>query len=425
MAEDRPFLPYGRHLVDDDDVDAVARVLRGDFLTTGPAVGAFEEAIGREVGARFAVSCSSGTAALHLAALALDLKESDLVVVPTITFLATANAARFVGAEVAFADVDPDTGLLTGDTLSAALEAHRDRSVKAVFPVHLAGQCAPLEDIARVAEAHGIAVVEDACHAVSTAYATGDGGMAKIGACRHSQMAAFSFHPVKTIAMGEGGVVTTNDESNFERLAALRNHGMSADPERFANAELAFDPAGGTNPWYYEMEEVGYNYRASDIHCALGLSQLAKLETYVKRRRNLADRYDRLLAPLAPLVRPLTRVTGVEPAWHLYIVLIDFEAAGMSRARLMERLRSDGIGTQVHYIPVHEQPYYRRRYGAQALPGAAAYYAHALSLPMFPAMADEDVDRVVDALSDILSQAGEAAGHTVSRRAAGARRAQG
>lgn len=397
MTEGAPFLPYGRHLIDDDDIAAVNKVLTSEFLTTGPVVEDFERAFAARVDARYAVACSSGTAALHLAALALGLGEGDAVVVPTVTFLATANAVRYVGAEVVFADVDAESGLMTADTLADALESAPN--AKAVFPVHLGGQTAPMEAITAIAADRGLRVVEDACHAVGASYDTAD-GPARVGSCRHAAMAAFSFHPVKTIAMGEGGAVTTNDGALHKRLAALRNHGVSTDD--FENREMASDGNGGTNPWYYEMTEPGFNYRASAIHCALGLSQLAKLDAYVARRRALAERYDALLAPLAPVVRPVSRVPGVSPAWHLYATLIDFDGAGIPRARLMERLRAQGIGTQVHYIPVHEQPYYRRRYGRRELPGAAAYYARALSLPLFPAMTDDDVGRVVAALEAAL-----------------------
>lgn len=395
---DRSFLPYARQSIDEGDIAAVAAVLRGDWLTTGPKVKAFEETFAAKVGARFAVSCSSGTAGLHLASLALALGEGDAIVMPALTFLATANAARYVGAEVIFAGVDPDSGLMGAADLNAALEGAADKGAKAVFPVHLNGQCRDMEAIAALAAERGLKVVEDACHALGTTYRTDRGETVSVGSCRHGDIAVFSFHPVKIIAMGEGGAVTTNDEALYERLVKLRNHGITHDANAFENAELAFDGDGSANPWYYEMPELGFNYRASDINCALGLSQLGKLDHFVSRRRALAARYDDLLAPLAPLVRPVSRVADCEPAWHLYVVLIDFTTAGISRAVLMQRLRDEGIGTQVHYIPVYEQPYYRRRYGRQSLPGAEAYYARALSLPLFPAMSEADVERVVGAL---------------------------
>lgn len=382
------YLPYGRHTIDDADIAAVAEVLRGDWLTTGPTVAAFEAVFAKATGAAHAISSANGTAALHLAALALGLKAGDVVIVPTLTFLATANAVRFVGGDVQFADVDPETGLLTPETLEVAVAAASGRA-KAVFPVHLNGQCCDMAGIAAVAARYGLAVVEDACHVL--------GGL-DVGACAHSAMAAFSLHPVKAIAAGEGGVVTTNDAAIAERIARLRNHGMIREPDRFVNQGEAFDDCGSPNPWYYEMPELGFNYRLSDIHAALALSQLAKLDRFIATRRTLAARYDAGLAALGPLIRPVGRMPGQNPAWHLYVTLIDFERIGKSRATVMAALRAKGIGAQVHYLPVHRQPYYRTRYGALHMPGARSYYARALSLPLFPSMDEADVDRVIEAL---------------------------
>ena len=395
-----PPLPYGRHTIEDDDVAAVVRVLRGERLTTGPAVDAFERAFAEAVGAGHAVALSSGTAALHLSALALGLGPGDKVIVPTVTFPATANAARFVGADVVFADVDPDSGLMGARHLRAALAAAG--GAKAVFPVHLNGQCADIEALAVVAAEHGLAVVEDACHALGGRYRAGDGEWIAIGACVHARMAMFSFHPVKTIAMGEGGALTTNDETLARMLREMRSHSMVRDASRFRAPDQAFGGDGEANPWYYEMQGLGFNYRASDIHCALGSSQLAKLGRFVERRRLLAAAYGRLLAPLAPAVRPIARTQSCDAAWHLYVVLVDFPALGSDRGAVMRRLSDAGIGTQVHYLPVHRQPYYRDLYGAQTLPGADAYYTRALTLPLFPAMQEADVARVVAALGKAL-----------------------
>jgi len=394
MAE--PFLPYGRQLIEDGDIAAVVASLKSDWLTTGPAVQAFEKAVAEKVGAAHAVSCTSGTAALHLAAMALGLGPGDEVVVPTITFLATANAARFVGSDVAFADVDPDTGLLTEAHAREALG--RAKSAKVIIPVHLNGQCAPMERIAALAKERGVAVIEDACHALGTTYRTISGETVRVGSCRLSAMTVFSFHPVKTVTMGEGGIVTTNDEIFYRKLTRFRNHGMTNDPASFENKDLAFDSAGAANPWYYEMPELGYNYRASDLNCALGLSQLNKLDRFVAKRRELVDQYDHALAPLAPVVRPVGRLSDCEPAWHLYVALIDFSAARTDRASLMKRLKDEGIGTQVHYLPVHLQPYYRKQYGRRDLPGAQSYYDRALSLPLFATMEKRDVERVAETL---------------------------
>ena len=375
----RDFLPYGKQIVDDSDIDAVAEVLRSEFLTTGPAVDAFEEAFARRVGARYAVCCSSGTAALHLAALALELGEGDIVGVPAMTFLATANSARYVGAEVAFLDVDPDTALLDVEAFCQVLDNGGFQSLKAVFPVHYAGQCVNMAALHTVTEERGIQIVEDASHAVGSAYEDNNGDQTSVGSCRHSAMAIFSLHPVKTITMGEGGVVTTNDEQLYKRLRDYRSHGMTKQSTTYTNCDLAFDSAGESNPWYYEMARLGFNYRASDIHCALGRSQLGKLDTFVARRGELVKQYDRRIEPLAPILRPLGRVSGNSPAWHLYVVLIDFEALKIDRARLMKMLVEADVGSQVHYIPVHHQPYYRDRYGDLELSGADRF-----RFPCFP-----------------------------------------
>ena len=398
-----PVLPYGRQLVDDDDIAAVTSVLRGSFLTTGPTVAAFERALAAAVDAPQAVVCSSGTAALHLAALALDMAPGEWVVVPSQTFVATANAVRYVGGEVVFADCDPDSGLMGPEHLDQALRraARNGERPRAVFPVHLAGQCASMAEVAALAERHDLTVVEDASHAIGTRYGGEDGARWPVGGCRHAAMTVFSFHPVKTVAMGEGGAITTRNEALAERLRRLRTHGIERRPEAFTQAEQATAADGAPNPWYYELAELGFNYRASDIHCALGLSQLAKLQRFVDRRRTLAKRYDNLLVPLHPIVRPAGRVPGCTAAWHLYVVLIDFPALGLDRAGVMRALRSRGIGSQVHYIPVHRQPYYRARYGEIELPGTEAYYARCLSLPLFAGMEPSDVDRVVGALSDL------------------------
>lgn len=403
MPTNSPLLPYGRQTIEDDDLEAVAAVLRGDWLTTGPAVSAFEQALQEKTGARHAIACANGTAALHLAALALELGPGDAVVVPTMTFLATANAARFVGAEVVFADVDAATGLMGPADLAAALDRPEAKNARAVFPVHLAGQCCDMEGISALARSRGLRIVEDACHALGTTYRMASGAAGLAGDCRFGDMATFSFHPVKTVAMGEGGAVTTSDPALAGRLARLRNHGMVRDEDAFENQEMALAGDGTANPWYYEMPEVGFNYRASDINCALGLSQLRKLDRFVARRRALAARYDKLLASFADTVRPVGRVPWCDPAWHLYAVRIDFAALGLDRATLMRRLRAAGVGTQVHYVPVHMQPYYRKRYGTQRLPGAEAYYQSTLSLPLYPGLEDGDVDRVVAALRETLS----------------------
>jgi dTDP-4-amino-4,6-dideoxygalactose transaminase len=319
--------------------------------------------------------------------LALDVQPGEAVIVPSITFLATANCARYVGAEVVFADVDPQSGLMTPDTLAEAMGRLGGRRLRAVNPVHLRGDAVELPALAALAAEAGAVLVEDAPHALGTT-ATFGNVTETIGDVRHAAMATFSFHPVKTIATGEGGMVTTNDAALAERLRTLRSHGM-VRPQ-------------GADPWWYEMPEPGFNYRLPDILCALGLSQLAKLPRFAARRRALAAAYEAKLAPLAPLVRPAARPAWSDPVLHLMTVLIDFDAAGRSRREVVEALKAKGVGSQVHYIPVHRQPYYRGLYGDLRLPGAEAWYARCLSLPLYPGMADSDVDRVIAALREAL-----------------------
>lgn len=404
MSEARPILPYGRHAIDDDDIAAVAAVLRGDWLTTGPETREFEAALATAVGAPHAVSCANGTAALHLACLAANLGPGDTAIVPAITFAATANAARLVGAEVVFADVDSETGLMEAAHLDSAVAQARQRGLapKMVLPVHLAGQCCDMPAIAEIARRHGLVVVEDACHAIGTTFCDA-GGERAVGASIHGDMTVFSFHPVKTIASGEGGAVTTRSAELAERLRRLRGHGIVRDETLFEDRVEAFEQAT-VNPWYYEMVELGLNYRLSDLNCALALSQLRKLERFVARRRALARRYDERLAAMAPLVRRVAPRPDVHPAWHLYAILVDFDAAETTRGQLMRTLEMRGIRTQVHYIPVPRHPYYRRRYGEAVLPGADAYYRRTLSLPLYVGMRDDDVERVATALEASLGR---------------------
>lgn len=381
------FLPYGRQTIEDDDIAAVAEALRGDFLTTGPTVEAFETAFAEKVGARHAIAVSNGTATLHLAMLALGVGEGDTCIAPSITFLATANCARYVGAEVVFADVDPDSGLMTPETLADALDRAGDRKVKAVLPVHLRGDVCDLPALKALADARGAVLVEDAPHALGS-IATFGGAAHPVGDGAYSSFASFSFHPVKTLATGEGGMLTTNDAALADRARRLRSHGMVR-------------PAGG-DPWWYEMPELGFNYRIPDVLCALGLSQLTKLDRFVARRRELTALYARLLPERAPKARLATSPAHSDPALHLLTVLIDLEGLGLTRRAVVEALKAKGVGTQVHYIPVHRQPYYVNRQGLADLPGADAWYARCLTLPLFPAMTDGDVERVVDALATVL-----------------------
>ena len=398
MTTQTGFLPYGRHVIDEDDIAAVVDALRSDYLTTGPRVGIFEQDLAQATGARHAIACSNGTAALHLAARVLNLGPGTVSVVPAVTFLATANAVRLNGGEVVFADVDPDTGLMRPQDLEEALSRCPDKRADAVFNVHLAGQTGDVVGIYSVARHNNLRIVEDACHALGTRYCVADGETHVVGSCRFSDLTCFSFHPVKTIAMGEGGAVTTDDPTLAKLIIRDRSHGMSREPHEFVQTQEAFESSNQVNPWYYEMDAPGLNYRIPDVLCALGVSQLKKLDGFAARRRALVALYDAELLALAPHIQLLGRTTNVTPAWHLYVALIDFEALGRTRNQVMRELADEGIGTQVHYLPVYRQPYYRELNPFVTLAGADEYYRRTLSLPLFPSMTDDDPLRVVSAL---------------------------
>lgn len=404
-------IPYGRQHIDESDIAAVTATMRGEFLTTGPQVDALEDDLRGVTRAPEAVACSNGTAALHLAAIAAGIGADCYAIVPSVTFLATANAVRLAGGEVWFADVDARTGLLGAEQLEQAIQqASRrwpNRRLRAVLPVHLNGQACDIAAIAGIAAKHGAMVIEDACHAFGgLQYLAGErsgvDSNLPVGACRHADLATFSFHPVKAIAMGEGGAITARDPALAARMRRLRSHGMERDPARHEIREQACDASGTPNPWYYEMPEVGLNYRAPDILCALARSQLRRLPAFLSHREALAARYRAALLASRSPVMPLPVVAHGRPAWHLAVALVDFDAAGVPRGEVMRRLRTSGYGTQVHYLPVHRQSYYIGRYGTMGLPGADGYYARCLSLPFHMGVGVGEADRVVAALEAAL-----------------------
>lgn len=391
-------LPYGRQWIDDDDIAAVVDCLRGDWLTQGPAVERFEQALCGYTGAPYAVAVASGTAALHLACMAAGVQPGDTGVTSAITFVASANGIAYCGGRPEFADVDPRTGLIDLDSLRDAVRRHRPR---VIVPVDMAGQVAALPEIQRIAREVGAHVIEDAAHSLGAVYRHED-MMIRAGGCAHSDFAILSFHPVKNITTAEGGAILTRDPAAATRLRELRTHGIHRDPARLTR------PTEG--PWYYEQSELGYHYRLSDLQCALGLSQMQKLERFVMRRNDLAARYDRLLAPYADRVQPLAKAPGTyRHAYHLYVVQLQrrpnesLEDLAHRRKQVFIAMRECKIYCQIHYIPVPMQPYYRDRRCATDCGscGAKQYYAGCLSLPLFPRMNDEDVDRVVAALAEL------------------------
>jgi UDP-4-amino-4,6-dideoxy-N-acetyl-beta-L-altrosamine transaminase len=378
----REFLPYGRHELDSSDIESVIEVLRGTTLTQGPTVRRFEAGLEAKTGAPFAVAVSSGTAALHAAYAALGLGPGDELITSPITFVATANAARQLGADVAFADVDAQGNL--DPNRVRELITPRTRGITAV---HFAGLPADLAQLRAIADEHGLFLVEDAAHALGAKYRGTEVGSGTFG-----DLTTLSFHPVKHITTAEGGAVLGRNSAHQEALLRLREHGLRREPAPESEGLYG-----------YTQASLGYNYRLSDVHAALGVSQLQKLETIVERRRSLVAEYKRLLASLpSEVVRTLAEPEDRQSSHHLMPVLINFAALGMPRGKFMAALRSRGIGSQVHYIPVSEQPFYAGSRGGDDCRGARKFYAEELSLPLFPAMSEDDVQRVVHAMREII-----------------------
>jgi UDP-4-amino-4,6-dideoxy-N-acetyl-beta-L-altrosamine transaminase len=386
-------IPYGRQSLDQADIDAVVEVLESDWLTQGPTIERFEAAMAERCEAGFGVAVCNATAALHIACLAAGLGEGDWLWTSPNTFLASANCGRYCGADVDFVDIDPLTWNLDVNALKHKLEsAEREgRLPKVLVAVAFSGQSCDMRAIAELSRRYGFVVIEDASHAVGASYAG-----RPVGCGEYADMTVFSFHPVKIVTTGEGGLVLTNSPERAEHLRRLRSHGMTRDPVQM--------DAPSHGPWYYQQVELGFNYRITDMQAALGLSQLNKLDGFQARRRQLVARYQALLADL-PLTLP-TPQPEAESAWHLYVVRLQTGRLQHSHRQIFEGLRAAGIGVNVHYIPVHLQPYYRDLgFAAGDFPQAEAYYAQAISLPLFPAMTDEQQDFVVDQLRRLLTDA--------------------
>jgi UDP-4-amino-4,6-dideoxy-N-acetyl-beta-L-altrosamine transaminase len=384
-------IPYGRQEITDDDVTAVVAALRSDWITQGPAIPRFEAALAARVGAQHGVAVCNATAALHVACLALDLGPGDRLWTSPNTFVASANCGLYCGATVDFVDIDPRGYNMSVPALQARLEvAERTGTLpKVVVPVHFAGQSCDMRAIHALAQRYGFRIVEDASHAVGSSYLG-----APVGDCRYSDITVFSFHPVKIVTTAEGGMAMTNDDILAMRMQRLRSHGITREP-----AQMEGTAAGG---WDYHQVELGYNYRLTDLQAALGHSQLARLDAYVARRHTLARRYDALLADL-PVIAPW-QSPDAHSALHLYPIQVDGNRTRVTRKQVFDALRSAGIGVNVHYIPVHTQPHYRRLgFKAGDFPAAEAYYAQAISLPMFPTLTDAQQDEVVAALRRLLA----------------------
>lgn len=383
-------IPYGRQSITADDIQAVVDVLQSDFLTQGPAVPAFEESVARYCGAAHAVAVNSATSALHIACLAVGVGPGDLVWTSPITFVASANCALYCGAEVDFVDIDPRTFNMSADKLADKLAAAEaaGRLPKVVIPVHMAGQSCDMARIAELAERYGFKVMEDASHAVGATY-RGE----PVGNCRYSDIAIFSFHPVKIVTTTEGGLAITNDTGLAQKMGLLRSHGITREP-----SQMREDPHGG---WYYEQVDLGFNYRMTDVQAALGSSQIKRLDAFVARRRQLAARYDEAFASDA-LTRPW-QDPETASSYHLYIIRLDSRRNAISHGDAYDRLRELGIGVNLHYMPVYLQPYYADRgFRRGHCPDAEHYYAEAITLPLYPDMTEEQQDRVIAAVREVV-----------------------
>lgn len=377
--KNKAYIPYGRQNISIQDRTVVIDVLKSDFITQGPKIEEFEKNLCKYTSAKYAVAVSSGTAALHIACLAADLKRNDEAITSPITFVASANCILYCGGKPIFADVLEDTVNID----PAEIKKMISKKTKVIIPVHFAGHPADLEEIRNLAERYKLIVIEDASHALGAEYKG-----SKIGSCRYSDMVVFSFHPVKSITTGEGGAVLTNRKKLYERLLMLRNHGITKDSSRFKG-----DDNHSRGPWYYEQQLLGFNYRITDFQCALGISQLMRINEFLRRRREIVNVYNTELSGSKNFILPLEK-PNAKSSWHLYYIRLT-QSSG--RKIVFERLQKSGIGSQVHYIPVHLQPYYRERfrYREGMYPVAERYYRRTISLPLYPLMCTAEVRKVV------------------------------
>lgn len=384
------FIPYGRQNINQQDIDAVIEVLQSDWLTQGPAIERFEQSVAEYCAVKYAVAVSSATAALHIACLAAGLGAGDVLWTSPNTFVASANCGLYCGADVDFVDIDPQTYNLSVAALEQKLiQAEREGKLpKVVVPVHLAGQSCEMEKIGALAQKYGFTVLEDASHAIGARYQG-----SPVGNCQFSDMTVFSFHPVKIITTGEGGMVVTNRSDLYEKLIRLRTHGITRNPELMEGKYHGL--------WYYQQLELGFNYRITDIQGALGASQMQRLNEFVSRRRFLADRYNQMLANL-PVTLPWQH-PDTESSWHLYVIRLQLDKIAKTHAQVFEELRQAGIGVNLHYIPVHTQPYYEKLgFKSGDFPQAEQYYQEAISLPLYYDLTEENQERVGSAVRDIL-----------------------
>jgi UDP-4-amino-4,6-dideoxy-N-acetyl-beta-L-altrosamine transaminase len=381
-------IPYGRQNITDEDIDSVARVLKSDWLTQGPSVKEFEDAFSNYIGSRFAVAVSNGTAALHLSVLSLNIKPGDKVITTPNTFVASANCVKYCGGEIVFSDINPDTYLLDIDKVRKLLEESPKGTYKGIIPVDFAGRANDLEKFRSLADEYGLWILEDSCHSPGGYFIDSNGEKQNCGNGNYADLAIFSFHPVKHIACGEGGMITTNDEALYKKLLVLRTHGIQQDPKLLLNNEGC---------WYYEMQELGYNYRLTDMQAALGSSQLKRADKGIIRRKEIANQYYKAFKDSDFIKGQSGIIEG--HAYHLYVIEVE------NRKELIDYLRKLNIWAQVHYIPAHLMPYYKDLGSKKGdFPNSEKYYKHCLSLPMFPTLRDEEQEYVIDKINTFYNE---------------------
>lgn len=379
-------IPYGRQSIDKADIAEVVKILRSDFITCGPKIEEFEDALCKYTQAKYAVVVSSGTAALHIACIAAGIERNNEVITSSITFVATVNAILYAGGKPVLADIQEDTVNIDPPEAKKKIT----KKTKAIIPVHFAGHPAEMDKIHNMAKKHNLIVIEDACHALGAEYKI-SGNSSKVGSGRYSDMAIFSFHPVKAITTGEGGAVVTNNKKFYEKLILLRNHGITRNALNFK-----FQAQNFAGPWYYEMQELGFNYRITDFQCALGISQLKKLDNFIEKRRKIVNIYNQELSGIDGVILPI-ETAYAKSAWHIYCIRLKNSDR---RKEVFEKMQKLGIGLQVHYVPIHLQPYYREKFGYQNgdYPKAEEYYKRAITLPIHPRMVAGDVKQVINCL---------------------------
>ena len=390
-------IPYGKHYIDENDIQAVVDVLRSDYLTQGPIVEKFERAVAEYVGVKYAVAVSSGTAALHLANLAADVGPGFSAVTSPITFVASANSILYAGGKVLFADIENDTVNMSPESLEDIFETNKN--IKAVIPVHFAGLPCDMSKIKEISDKYGAVIIEDAAHALGAAYSSGK----MVGSCENSLMTTFSFHPVKAIASGEGGMITTNDEMIYRKILRLRSHGINKLNDELLNKSQSHTK-DIKNPWYYEMQELGFNFRITDIQASLAMSQLSKINNFMRRRSNLASRYDSFFINYSEYfsVQNFNRDLSAN---HIYVIRLNLSKLKLTRAELMIKLLDQGVGSQVHYLPIPMHPYYSKHgYTMKKFPNSKRYYDECLSIPLYFGLTDAEQQFVISALSKFIEK---------------------